>query len=296
MSESLKTMNPVKRFEFVTFHVALSSDAHVHPNKTLKHREYLEMIEMMFSSARLFHKTITTTLLTDQQTNFGGMFSKNRIVRYDMDTGQLMFERAAAQLRHVESSLNSAPMVLLDSDILLNGSLADLFDLDFDVAVTWRESKVMPINGGLLVLNNRRPEVTKEFFRRFVNIYQEKYLDKAAWFGDQLALRDVIGIPLRDFHKERLITVQGCKVLLLHCDEFNFSPQNHLQEICTDLNDKVVLHFKGERKRLMPLFWKAWLRHRYSKLPWYHYIALRKRAWLNKNAILEPVQKQEKEG
>ena len=62
--------------------------------------------------------------------------------------------------------------------------------------------------------------------------------------------------------KKQVIDVDGCRVLLLPCDTYNFSPENKYKEICSALSEKVVLHFKGERKRLMPHFWKAWINSR----------------------------------
>lgn len=280
--------------EFVTFHVALGSEDELHPNATLKHKEYLYMIEMMFASARKFHTVINATLLTDKHTTFGGLSKDINVVRFEVDPKKLMFERTNVQLQHVLKSSFDSPLVILDSDILLNSSLLPVFDNEFDVAVTWRKSHDMPINGGFMILNNDRPEISKHFFKRFIAIYKEKYLDKVSWYGDQLALRDCVGLSHSKMAKEKVIEIEGCRVLLLPCDVYNFSPKNLYQEICSDLSGKMVLHFKGERKRLMSLFWNCWLKPHGSYLPWVHINGWLARRWLIKQSAIEMHDPQEK--
>lgn len=273
--------------EFVTFHVSLSSDEAVHPNQTLKHKDYHEMIGMMFASARLFHRRMTATILSDGSTSFKGLSCRVKRVRSEIDPNKLMLERTNAQLRHIRQSSFSSPIVILDSDMLINSSFLPIFERDFDVAVTWRAIGEMPINGGLLILNSVRPKVSKLFFERFAAIYKEKYASQAAWFGDQLALRDCVSVDLSQLSDLEVVVVKGCRILLLPCDSYNFSPRNQYSEICSDLADKFVLHFKGERKRLMGHFWKAWLRPRRSFLPWVRLNGAIERRWLRHQSEFE---------
>ena len=226
------------------------------------------MIDMMFASASKAESVLRTVVLTDNTTDFSLCRTPvSAIVRTDINASQLMLERTRSQLSYVQSSSFTAPIVILDSDILINAPLKPIFDADFDVAVTWRESKNQPLNGGFLVLNNLRPEVSRRFFQKFSSIYLERYLDQAAWYGDQLALRDCVGLPLKEIRSRKLVEVDGCRVLLLPCDTYNFSPENRYGEIKADMPEKVVLHFKGERKRLMAPYWYAWLKSRNSFSP-----------------------------
>ena len=281
------TLSPRERaatrpIEFVSFHVAVGDGESVHPNKTVAHREYLGMIDMMFASARIFHGGARRVLLTDCATSFGATSRRVDVIRRsDMDRSQMMLERARAQLRHVRRAGLRRPMVILDSDILLNGSLAPVLERDFDVAVTWRaDNEAQPINGGFLILGNRRPDVAQEFFENYVRVFEDRYAGQAAWFGDQLALRDCIGLDVDQLARHEIVDVEGCRVLLLPCDTYNFSPANDFREIETPMLDKLVLHFKGERKRLMKPFWEARLRPRFSWAPWVQERARREREWL----------------
>ena len=244
---------------------------------------------MLFRSARIFHRNVICTLLTDDQTNMDKLATVFQRRNYAIDHQALMLSRSLAQFKYIDEFDFSHPLVLIDSDILVNGSIQSIFDEDFDVALTWRNNKLMPINGGMVILNNRRPDAVRNFFRRFISIYQASYSNSinSHWYGDQLALRDLIDQGPEDFSDHKIIVVNGCRILLLSCDIYNFSPNNKYQEICSDLSGKIILHFKGERKRLMSHFWKAWIKSRASYLPWDWFQAWRERQWLLRQAFVE---------
>jgi hypothetical protein len=77
-----------------------------------------------------------------------------------------------------------------------------------------------------------------------------------------LALIDVLGKD-RFLHRTADdLSIDGVKIRLLPCEQYNFSPENSPRAISRPLRDKAILHFKGERKRLMPLYWEAHLANR----------------------------------
>ncbi len=256
--------------EFVSFHADRPPGIDgVHPNANLQSQGYMRMLDLLFRSARLFHRGAVCTLLTSQETRVNGVRGPLRRLNLPIDHQALMLSRSQAQLACVERSDFVRPLVLLDSDILIRGSLQPLFAEDFDVALTWRTNKTMPINGGFLVLHNRRPEVGRAFFRRFLQIYRERYAvgSNAGWYGDQLALHDLVGISHKEIHKHERVERDGCRIRLLPCEVYNFSPDNQLAAIQNGLPDKVVLHFKGQRKRLMEPFWQCFLEPRAAWWP-----------------------------
>jgi hypothetical protein len=257
--------------EFASFHAdrPAGTDA-AHPNTTLQAQSYMRMLDLLFRSARLFHRGARCTLLTSPTTVVAGLSGRVRRVDVPVDHARLMLSRARAQLAHVEASDFTRPLVLLDSDILLRASMQPLFADDFDVAVTWRPSASMPINGGLLVLNNRRPEAVRAFCRRFVACYAARHSADGndRWYGDQHALREIVGLTARELHRTEHVMRDGCRIRLLPCDQWNFSPDNRLAAIADGLPDKVVLHFKGQRKRLMEPFWSAFLAPQAAWWPW----------------------------
>jgi hypothetical protein len=75
-------------------------------------------------------------------------------------------------------------------------------------------------------------------------------------------------LPHREVHKHTLVERDGCRIRLLPCEVWNFSPDNRLAAIADGLPDKLVLHFKGQRKRLMEPFWSTFLEPGTRWLPW----------------------------
>jgi len=287
------TAFPTAAPDFVSFHADRPAGAAaVHPNANLAAQGYMRMLDLLFRSARLFHRGARCTLLTDASTHVHGIRGTVQRVLAPIDHRTLMLSRSLAQLQHVEQTDFRRPLVLIDSDILLRASLQDLFSTDFDVGLTWRTNREMPINGGLIVLNNRRPEVTRRFFGKFVAIYQERYAgdSNAAWYGDQLAMRDCVGLGHETMAKEPVQVIDGVRVRFLPCDTYNFSPDNSLAAIASGLPDKRVLHFKGQRKRLMQPFWDAFLQSEESHLPWARWLGRRAVARLERDAAAETVE------
>jgi hypothetical protein len=170
-----------------------------------------------------------------------------------------MFERTRAQLSFLESCDFQCPIVLIDSDIVINGPLDDLFAMDFDVGLTWRNDPEMPLNGGVLFLGHRRPAAGRAFFRRFFEIYAERYAEHEKWYGDQLALRDCLTAPIVDLRSPRVVEEQGCRILVAPCDAYNYSPPNRAKVIARRIKGRPILHFKGARKRLMRPYWETHL-------------------------------------
>jgi hypothetical protein len=247
---------------FVSFHSDRPTGLPgAHPNANLDTAGYRRMLDLLFRSVRLMHEHATCTLITDAATRICGVRGPIRRINGRVDHAALMLSRTEAQAAFVRAFEFDRPLVLLDSDILLNGSLQPLFDEDFDVGLTWRPSTEMPLNGGFMALHNRRPEVSKAFFARFARAYREDFATggNAAWYGDQLALQHCIGLDSNQLAVQPLIEREGCRIRLLPCETYNFSPDNRFDAIADGLPDKLVLHFKGQRKRLMQPFWDAFL-------------------------------------
>lgn len=249
-------------FNFVTFHAEIPGDVKLvaaHPKHALERGDVDRhaLLDLMGRSARLFHPQATLTLLTDDK--FLPQSLDYTVVRAPVRPQALMFDRSAAQLDYLRRYDFAQPVALLDTDILLNHDLSPLLADDFDVALTWRPLVVEPINGGFMVLNNRRPAAVLRFFERFLDVYRSQHIDTARWFGDQAALRDMLGIPEKGTEQPAAQLFEGVKIAFLPCDLFNFTPLNVAAAIVPPFVDKSVLHFKGPRKWMMRLYWQAYL-------------------------------------
>ncbi len=245
----------------MTFHVDVSTEPSadlVHPNMNLQHEEYISMIDLMFQSARLFHPDATFTILTNPDAEFTKIGEPFVRVDNEVRPDHIMLDRMHAQMQFAQSYDFSQPVILLDTDIIVNRRLDQLLTQDFDVGLTWRDEK-MPINGGVIILNNRRPDVVRRFLNQVYKIYNELYAEQGKWFGDQLALHKYLQLDIEDMKNRPIVKVDGAQILFLPCDTYNFSPENEIASVQTDLHDKFLLHFKGPRKQLMKLFWDAHL-------------------------------------
>jgi hypothetical protein len=122
-------------------------------------------------------------------------------------------------------------LLLLDSDVLVKRDVSDVFQRDFDVALTRRsepELQVQPYNTGVMFSKNAQA------FWRDCLLYTHTYTGEyKEWWGDQFAVRDVA----QD---------KPHKILTLDCDEFNWTPQHP-----GDSSDARIWHYKGMRKHWM---------------------------------------------
>jgi hypothetical protein len=254
--------SPTLEITFVTFHIDASNGTDVgivHPNTNLRLTEYLDMIDLMFRSARLFHPGCRCVILSNRKTDLSLLSSRYEISVHDANPASLMLDRTRAMADFVKQFDFTGPLIFIDSDILLNSSLNRVCEKDFDVALTYRDRPMPPINGGLVLVNSKRPAACIDFFSRFLALYSEKYAGGSAWYGDQEALYDLIGPQHFEKRQNDVIDVKNCRVLLLPCDQYNFSPGADVSEIASSLRERSIIHFKGGRKFLMPMFWDAYL-------------------------------------
>ena len=127
------------------------------------------------------------------------------------------------------------PLVLMDADMLVLRDISDVFDRDFDVAVTVRPEG---LNSGILFL---RPNERSRWFMRAWQKMTALLLERPdggehflhGHYGsvDQAAMMILLGIPVE----------YGCMVLKLDCSEWNAC-----QEHWDDVGDETrMLHVKG---------------------------------------------------
>lgn len=159
-----------------------------------------------------------------------------RVVRKPWDQTRLMTYR----LQHL-AELGEDELCVLDTDVIVQGDLARVFDWPFDVALTARGvvldpagtdvGALMPFNTGVMFAK------TADFWKAAAErcaMYPEKL---QTWYGDQMAVRDV---------------APGFHVLELDGNEWNYSPRFE-----GDYPPAKVLHFKGKRKDWMRRLWQS---------------------------------------
>jgi hypothetical protein len=136
--------------------------------------------------------------------------------------------------------------VFIDPDVLVVRPL-DVFDRDFDLAVTERDVKSAPINTGVMFAKPENKEKLIKFWDALRDKAKTYPFGKQRWFSDQMAVNDLIDSD------------HGLRVLKLPCDLYNASPCINNTPEKVERNRLMaeharILHFKGYRKNMMYAF------------------------------------------
>jgi Nucleotide-diphospho-sugar transferase len=232
--------------------------------------------------ARSPHSRIT--LLTDGTTEMGSDYPGVEVIRdHALKTEYLMYERARMYGEHVARRANETdamPLVFMDTDILVNRDLGEVFALPFDVGLTCRvrpgvvlnsdgiptNTKVSPINGGVILA--RPTSAATAFFKEQMVRYDALHArggipseltpvqDIRKWGGDQFALMNMVGRVLLEEQPE-LIEHAGAQVRFMDCNIYNYSPEPGVDLTPAMLTPKFIIHMKGRFKTYMPTLAQA---------------------------------------
>jgi hypothetical protein len=246
---------------FVTFHVDLPDERpHVSGARpaalSMDAAVYHRLVTLFFRSARRFHPSARLILLTDGQTRIALDEPDVEVVRGDIDPARLMLHRMRAQLAYLQVAEPGVDLVFLDADMLVNASLQELAAIPEDLALTYRRDP-MPINGGFIFVPAAGRGPARAFLERVHGVFETRHADQGAWWGDQTALSEALGPLAPD--PGPVIRTREATVRLLSARTYNYSPDDQYRSILAPLGTRKVLHFKGRRKRLMPLYWAAHL-------------------------------------
>lgn len=254
---------------FATFHISLQPS----PSLSNISTDYQTTINLMFQSVSLFHRAVRKFVLSDLDTDFSQLSSDIVIQRYDIDTQSMMLSRLDTQTQFLKTVEPESSVVLLDSDMLLNGSLDHLLQQPFDLGLTIRDpapvhqGRPMPINGGIFFIPAKGKSAAIHFLENLQRIYRDRYSDSTQWWGDQYALAEILQRSgTTDLHPGNL-ELDGTCIYLLDCDRYNFSPELESELDFARFEDSLVLHFKGPRKRFMQLYWDQFLAPNRQILP-----------------------------
>ena len=140
------------------------------------------------------------------------------------------------RLRHL--AVPKKPMIVLDTDVVVQADLEPVFDQKFDVALTKRHGRIMyngtdivplmPWNTGVMFSKSRA------FWRECAESCAKAPEKIQQWWGDQVSVK---------------LAVDSCryKVLELPVEKFNYTPATESE----DVSARYVVHYKGPRKQWM---------------------------------------------
>lgn len=182
----------------------------------------------MIANVRRYMPKADVVHMTDEKTPSLGC--ERRELPYD---GKLMTYR----LDHL-AALPDGELLVLDTDVMVQTDLGEVFAAPFDVALTKREGRIMyggkdivasmPYNTGVMFTRKQA------FWRECAELCHQMPEDLQRWWGDQLAVKSVAD-------------ARRYKVIELPCERFNYTPRTQDE----DVSDKFAVHYKGQRKDWM---------------------------------------------
>ncbi len=240
---------------FVTFYMDVSERtmASIHETtSTITVTEPHRYIQTMFASARRFHPECRCLILSDERTPFPPC-EEIVIIRHSLDRTQPMLARSKSWLDYLQ--IAESHVIFLDSDILINGDLAHVFDEDFAVALTYRAGDAKwPINAGINFAHGMHLQAAARFHRVWLSEFRAAYGDRSVWGGDQDTLRELfkaVDFARGDSFAWRLGELD---IRFLPCARYNFST-SYAHEMDGHYPEAKALHFKGRRKPWMFPYW-----------------------------------------
>lgn len=243
---------------FVTFYMALTPERRVRLSESTSSFSVADdaacWIDLLFRSARHFHPDCRCVLLSDEETILP-LLRDVEICRRPVFINDPLWSRLMAERDFLSDSENDQNIAFVDFDVLVNGSLNDVFLEPFDVALTCRPHPEMPVNAGVVLTRARRRLEALAFFDRLLGIY-EQHFKGDLWWADQRALALLIGDEGCRTPPPPSVETEGIYIRLLPVDEFNYTPDRarHLLRVADNVK---ILHFKGNRKPLMRDHWNS---------------------------------------
>lgn len=246
---------------FFIFHVDLPRENQVISYCDVHHDhglfDYRALIDQLVWSIRTFNGNARILFVTNEGNAFpdiGGV----TVVRLPLKPAEIMFERVKAMTAFTQSTAFSNNTVFLDSDAFPNRDLRPVFASTFNVCVTYRTRPgFMPINEGVLFVSAKKEEMARAFFDAYLGTYEtlirdyavkQYYGDIKRWRGGQLSLSAISPQPPIG-GRGQVSIINGIKILAMPCTTHNFTPLRPASRRGTCLDDKYVLHLKGDKKR-----------------------------------------------
>ena len=219
-----------------------------------------KLISMLFRSARAHYPDCFLDVLTDTSTQFPGLSNEVLIHRNEFtEPFKVMRNRLFAQVNYLKSLTDDGNVVMVDSDILINGRIPELNNSEqYGIVLTVRNNKSVPINGGVYLISGTRRHEAISYLERAAEIYDTQFEKWAITGGGQPALREaVFEITGGTIPSEG--DIEG-GIRFIPTDMYNFTPsKGHYYRSMTHKRKEYILHFKGPVRFLMHHYFVAFI-------------------------------------
>lgn len=155
------------------------------------------------------------------------------------------------RLKH--HSLIEGETIFVDTDVMFNADVSDVFKMPFDICLTHRRNEIIVAPDGNEGYKNIVPDMpfnTGVIFSRSSSFWTEAYdfcktlnHDQKNWYGDQISVKHV-------YDRSKASTTEDFYLIAeLPCSTYNYTPLSKDENI----TERKIIHFKGERKHWMML-------------------------------------------
>lgn len=230
-------------------------------------REFAELAALSIASIKRLERFMVDrrfVVITDSFATFAecqGLFDKDvAFIQHDLTGRPAMVANLDAQISCLMATPMGERVLFLDADTIM---LQPFSWTDADLHVTWRSdvngdkdmAKQQPYNYGVLGVNVTPASIEAFIWMRARILRMNP--ERQRWYGNQLALADLLGQPGGNAEKRIRWTLddQGTPLTVseLPCDLWNYSPSTADE----DVSGKGILHFKGGRKDLIEAYSKV---------------------------------------
>lgn len=239
---------------------------------------------------RQTHPHSKIVMMTDMETQIDADAADLEVFRCDIDRSKIgrnsyanyyQFKAQVDYLDQLIASGTDTNVIFLDSDILVLGSLCEIFErYTFDYGFTISDAVDMPVNMGIMFVKRGHLDKAREFLQNLMTDYpfHETFTAGQIAIGEYLGIQNVAD-RVHEIH-DRALENDHCivpvrekfEILFLPCLKYNFC--NCGQSCCTDPDrsdwhpktaedfERVglkVVHFVGHRKPHMKNVHQAFL-------------------------------------
>ena len=257
------------KFDIVMFHSQLNESSiikykDIDKSFDLQEYNYNEIIKTNIDYLSKSNKVNKIFLFSNY--HFESLKSeKIDIIDTKIDTKKLMYERVLSMYSFIKSNLFLNNTCFVDTDVFINFDKLNIFNKNFDIALTHRQSRtLMPINEGVILVKKNPNSNVKVFFENYLKIFSIISKSKVVksfygddinkWRGGQLSLNVLSKSSESIFKDYQIIEVYKNKVLILPTFHFNFTPSLRKDYTQEYLRNKSIIHYKGTTKKYLEQF------------------------------------------
>ncbi|WP_353571605.1 tetratricopeptide repeat protein [Candidatus Albibeggiatoa sp. nov. BB20] len=246
-----------KPINIVFFHV----DTEKTPLAFSKHTDYKSILYNVAQVAHHFMPDCKVILYTDEHTVFDSsrLSYIDDVVRSPIIAEHPMYERMRVRHDYFTSDKFDKDTVFIDTDIIFNQDISNVFTNDFDIALTFRIFPMMPYNEGVMFA--KHSDASIQFNQKLLDCFDLLEQQDAtknmfpqgirAWRGGQLSIAKLIGINAVDLLglEYAKLLLDDIEISLLPSNQYNFTPASDIEYTPEELKQKAVIHFKGAIKQ-----------------------------------------------